>query len=425
MENYNNYYILFHKIISYISNHSKIQLISSDIYDNMSATNLPKLVTEMKKHSNCNEQLFKKFPLRHLNYISPSHKATMKSIIKHLESKSTAIIINEETHEIKLIPGATSELLVSSKMRIMALYSKFLDSIRSANNMSNYLTMMNNQININKLRSEKFSAIIQRIISVMISEKDVGLKIKNLFRILNEVEESEKKEFVVTLLSSLNEWLSTVVPEGVEVDNKTLEYDGFVQQIKDILTESNVAVMCEILSNFRMMPNSNESNKNRDLNNIKLGIEVINSYLDNALVSIDDRFMKLLCRLIHTIRIAVGDTVSKSIPKYKDIILDMKKCFTIDIANGVSISRIPNTTPSYPIVCDLIEKVAIKKEDVGMDYLVNTITTSLNNESKNGNTFDRNSFYRNLAVHNIEWSDEYLSEYFTEVSNVITSLLSS
>jgi hypothetical protein len=396
----------------------------------MSATNLPKLVSEMKKHSNCNEQLFKKFPLRHLNYISPSHKATMKSIIKHLESKSTAIIINEETQEIKLIPGATSELLVSSKMRIMALYSKFLDSIRSANNMSNYLSMMNNQININKLRSEKFSAIIQRIINVMINEKDVSLKIKNLFRILNEVEQSDKKELVITLLSSLSEWLSTVVPEGVEVDNKTLEYDSFVQQIKDILTESNVRVMCEILSNFRMMPCSNDnsnnssnnsSNNNRDLNNIKLGISTINSYLDNALASIDDRFMKLLSRLIYTIRIAVGDTVSKSIPKYKDIILDMKKCFTIDIANGVSISRIPNTTSSYPIVCSLIEKVAIKKEDVGMDYLVNTITTSLNTDGSNG--FDRNSFYRNLAVYNIEWSDEYLSEYFTEVSNVITSLL--
>lgn len=398
MEIYTKSYISLYHLIKTVSDRLELNLVS-ELYEGIEVANLQSLRDALKNSYPSTKELFKKFPLRHLHYISPSSKATMKSFTKYLDEKKLSV---SQTDDYKwyITPSASQEMIVASSMRIMAEFQRFIDDTKSCLAITSLFNKLDSNMASNKRIIEQLSGISREITAISKRRVSPESKIEDILYILKK--QPNKQELVTVLLSLLKEW-------GIDVPSTHAELcEGFV----DI-----TPLIDELMNNLRIVP-YDDSMKIID-KTLEGVLEVSNEYLENKL-KIGQQLRQNICRFVMTIRLGLSNNLlsqtmsSNGIPSQKSIISEVKRCYRL--ADGMKLTKIEGTTTNPPIISELVDKYLIRKEQISVgDFNISNI-----NNMSNVVEFKK-KFYSNLEKNNILWSDEYITQFLKEAETVLSS----
>lgn len=394
MDEYITNYRSLYNIINVVSKRMDLNL-TTDLYEGIESHNLGSLIGALKNNYPSTEQLFKKFPIRHFHFIDPQSKATMKSLTKHLEENKLCMI-QKEVDEWIVSPCASPEMMIESKMKIMAVFHKLIETIRKKALFSSVDDRLRNQISANRELSAKIADLTKEGARILNSKLPPYEKVMNLLNLIDSVK--DKKEVLEIVLQLVNEWIPDM--------DLAITQDQICRELRD--NTEVLQAMNEILSNLRLIPFDAKSQKN-DMNLLSRVIQVLNAFVDNSIV-VPQSMQVNICRLINTLRVGLGDSVAEitktRLPLYKDIVAEVKRCYSIDLSNGGGIKKNEDVEPSIPLLIEFIDRIVVKKEVLSLE----TILSYLGDLPET-----RMNVYKNLEKHNISWSDEYFQNFYSEV----------
>lgn len=386
---YSNIYKSLYQIIKLVSDRMQLNLVACDIQDGTAISNLDSIAKALKNSYPSYQQLFKKFPLRKLSYINPKSSATMKSVTKHLEAKRLSAVKTDDGWSIQTC--STDESITASTMRLMALFQKFIETCKSQILFMSLEERLKKQMSDNTEIQKRISKLINRLKNIWTADKPSRLKLEESLTVLENVK--DKNQVINVGLLILQEW----IPECPK------SYD----ELSSDICSSNDAIkdLDSILSLMRLLPM--ESDWTSDQNLLDRTIAVIQSYTGNKLI-VPSSLSYNLCRLAHTLICGLGNNVKNQVktlqPTISEFLVKLRKSYKLDLTAPSKIVKMPNSETEYPLLDKVLDMI-VNGQEITKDTMI---------EMLNCLPIDRQEIYKNLREKNIDWSDRYIDELYTE-----------
>jgi hypothetical protein len=392
-------YRSLYNAINVASQRLQLKLVTGT-YEGIELANFEALSKALKNSYPSIKELFKKFPLRYLHYIDPQSKATMKSLTKHLEEQKLSLIVREK--EWIVVPCSSPEMLTASTMKLMSTFQKLIDATRKKALLSSLDGKLRDRIEANKEITNKMREITNSITKIMQSRDTPQLKVEKILTLFETM--PGKKDIVEMVLSVINEWLPDM---GLPTT-----HDALCAEMKE--NNESLVMADQILSHLRMIPyDAHKSEEEYKL--ISRTVEILNLFVSDSL-KLPPNLQVNICRLINTLKVGFSNNLSEltknKFPAYRELVAELKRCYEINLTDGVKVTKKEGVTTSMPAIIELIDKAVVRREEISYETLIGYL----------GDLPElRKRVYKNLEKHHIEWSDEYFKAFFKDLEQFIPS----